>query len=79
MQIDYLYSDNSTVHAVNCFYDGSDLEIGVLCLFACQETTIRITNEHDSFVIEIPDSFRSGSERVKAFNVTLNVLSHEQV
>jgi hypothetical protein len=79
MQIDYLRNEASSVHAVNCFYGEDGLEIGVLCLFACQETTTRITDEHHSFVVEIPDSFRSGSERVKAFNVTLNVLSHEQV
>jgi hypothetical protein len=79
VQIDYLRSVDSSVHAVNCFYEGTDLEVGVLCLISCQETTIRISDEKQAFTIEIPDAFRSGSERVKGFNVTLNVLSHEQV
>lgn len=79
MQLDYLRSDDSSVHAVNCFYGEGELEIGVLCLFSCQETTIRITDENYAFIVEIPEGLRSGSQRVKAFNVTLSVLGHEQV
>jgi hypothetical protein len=79
VQVDYLVSADSTVHAINCYYDSSGLEVGVLCLFSCQQTTIRISDEQNTFTIEVPDSFRSGSERVKVFNATLNVLSHEQV
>jgi hypothetical protein len=30
-------------------------------------------------LVEVPSDCRSSSERVKAFNVTLNILSHEQV
>jgi hypothetical protein len=30
-------------------------------------------------LVEVPPECRSSSERVKAFNVTLNILSHEQV
>jgi hypothetical protein len=29
--------------------------------------------------VELPKELLSGSERVKAFNILLNILSHEQV
>lgn len=55
------------------------MEVGILCLVSCQEETIRIFNETDSFIVELPKEFRSGSERVKAFNAVLNILDHEQI
>lgn len=80
MRIDYLWSSSSTLHAINCHLDGpSSLQVGILCCIALQETTIRIANEQHAFIVEVPKEFLSGSERVKAFNVTLNVISHEQV
>jgi hypothetical protein len=79
MQIDYLWSDSNTLHAINCNADGSALEVGILCCIALREATIRIANEHHAFIVEVPKEFISSTERVKAFNVTLNVISHEQV
>jgi hypothetical protein len=67
------------MHAINCVYEGASLEIGILCLMAFPEDTIRISSEDHSFLVEVPKEFRSQSERVKAFNAILNVLNHEQV
>lgn len=79
MHCDYLKNEASTIHAINCDFEDGDLEIGALCVISCQETTTIISNELHSFTVELPKEFRSGSERVKAFNVTLTVLHHEQV
>lgn len=79
MQLDYLRSEDSRVHAINCLYEGASIEAGILCLMAFPEDTIRISNEDHSFLVEVPKEFRSQSERVKVFNAILNVLYHEQV
>lgn len=79
MQIDYLWSKDKTVHAINCEIEGASLEVGILCLISCREETIRMSNENHSMLIEVPKEFRSSSERVKVFNALLNVLDHEQV
>ena len=55
------------------------MEVGVLCSIALRETTLRITNEHHSFLVDIPEEFRSGGEKVKGFNIVLTVLDNEQV
>ena len=79
MRVDYLWSADNTVHAINCLIDGAALEVGILCLISCRETTIRISNENHSMLVEVPKEFRSSSERVKVFNALLNVLDHEQI
>jgi len=79
MKIDYLWSQDKTVHAINCKLDGSALEAGILCLISCRETTIRIANENHALLVEVPPEFRSSHERVKVFNALLNVLDHEQI
>jgi hypothetical protein len=79
MEIDYLWSSNGLIHAINCSKSSNDLEIGILCLMAVCETTTRIANDKHSFLVEIPKEFQSRNERVKVFNATLNILSHEQV
>lgn len=79
MDIDYLWSNDRTVHGINCSIEGSDLEVGILCLISCTESTIRIMNENHTFLVEVPPEFRSGHERVKVFNASLNILSHEQI
>lgn len=79
MHIDYLKSVDGRAHAINCKKDGAGLEIGIFCVIAIQEDTIRISNEQHSFLIELPKEFRSGSDKVKAFNVVLDILDHEQV
>jgi len=77
MQIDHLQSQDGRVHAINCRSDGDEIEVGILCLIAFPETTCRITNENHSFLVDIPKPFRSGSERVKTFNVSLRISNHE--
>jgi hypothetical protein len=79
MNIDYLWSDDKTVHAIDCFIEGTALEVGILCLVSCRETTIRLSNESHSLLVEVPPEFRSNHERVKAFNAMLNILDHEQI
>lgn len=79
MQLDYLRSEDGRVHAINCLYEGASIEVGILCLMAFPEETIRISSEDHSFLVEVPKEFRSQSERVKVFNAILNVLDHEQV
>ena len=79
MNIDYLWSDDQTVHAIDCLVEGTALEIGILCLVSCRETAIRLSSESHSFLVEVPSDFRSNHERVKAFNATLNILDHEQI
>jgi hypothetical protein len=79
MNIDYLWSANNSVHAINCTLDGTALETGILCLISCREETLRISNENHSMLVEVPKEFRSSSERVKVFNALLNVLDHEQI
>jgi hypothetical protein len=49
MQIDYLWSIDGRCHAINCLYEGASIEVGILCLMAFPEETIRITNEDHSF------------------------------
>lgn len=79
MQIDYLQSSDGLIHAINCTKEGSSLMVGVLCLVSFHEETTRISNEQQSFVVEVPKEFHSRSEKVKVFNALLNILSHEQV
>lgn len=79
MNIDYLWSMDGSVHAINSQLDGMALEVGILCLISCREETIRISNENHSMLVEVPKEFRSSSERVKVFNALLNVLDHEQI
>lgn len=79
MQIDYLASEDGRVHAINCQFQDDEITIGILCLMAFPETRCRIANNHHAFVVEMPKSFCSGSERVKVFNSTLQVLNHEQI
>lgn len=79
MKIDYLWSEDSTVHAINNVMDGAALEVGILCLVSCREETIRIGNDNHSMLIEIPPEFRSSHERVKVFNALINILDHEQI
>jgi hypothetical protein len=79
VNIDYLWSQDKTVHAINNALDDAALEVGILCLISCREETIRISNENHSMLVEVPKEFRSSSERVKVFNALLNVLDHEQI
>lgn len=79
MNIDYLWSDDKTVHAINSTMEGTALEAGILCLISCREETVRLSNENHSMLVEIPKEFRSSSERVKVFNALLNILDHEQI
>jgi hypothetical protein len=79
MQIDYLRSLDGRVHAINCKKSAASIEIGILCLIAYPESTCRISSEHHHFTVDIPKELRSGSERVKGFNITLTVLDHEQI
>lgn len=79
MQIDLLTSEDNRVHAINCIIQQSSMEVGILCLISCNESSIRICNENHSFLIELPREVRSNHERVKAFNVVLNILRHEQI
>jgi len=79
MKLDYLHSPDKTVHAINNEIEGTALQAGILCLISCRETTIRISNDNHSFLVEIPKEFRSSHERVKVFNALLNILDHEQV
>jgi hypothetical protein len=79
MQIDLLKSDDSKVHAINCTIEDAALEAGILCLVSYNDATTRICNENHCFLVELPSEVRSSHERVKAFNVVLNILSHEQV
>ena len=76
---DLLSSADGTVHAINSRVVDNTLEIGILCLMACRESTIRIADDHHSFVVDIPPELRSSHERVKAFNATLAILDHEQI
>jgi len=79
MKIDYLWSADSAVHAINNDIDGTALEAGILCLISCREETVRLSNENHSMLVEIPKEFRSSNERVKVFNALLNILDHEQI
>jgi hypothetical protein len=79
VKIDYLWSEDGSVHAINCETEGAALEAGILCLISCREEAIRISNENHSLLVEVPKEFRSSSERVKVFNALLNVLDHEQI
>jgi hypothetical protein len=79
MHIDYLFSNDRTVHAINCTIEGTALEVGILCLVSCRESAIRIANENHSLLVEVPPDFRSNHERVKVFNALLNILDHEQI
>jgi hypothetical protein len=79
MQVDYLSSGDQTVHAINCTIEGTALEVGILCLISCRESTIRIANENHSLLVEVPPEFRSNHERVRVFNALLNILDHEQI
>ncbi len=77
--IDYLQSDSGSVHVINARVDGATLEAGILCVISFSETTIRISNEQHSFLIELPEDARIQGERLKAFNMPLAILSYEQV
>ena len=40
MQIDYLWSKDGRVHAINCSYVGASIEAGIICLMAFPEETV---------------------------------------
>jgi hypothetical protein len=79
MHVDYLASEDGRVHVINCTQEAASLEAGILCLVSFHGDTATICNDSHRFLVEVPPECRSSSERVKAFNVTLNILSHEQV
>jgi hypothetical protein len=79
MHFPYLRSDDGRVHAVHCHYADGELVIGIFCLISFHGETVKISNETHRLLAEIPPEFRSQCERVKAFNVTLNILDHEQI
>lgn len=77
--IEYLKSERGEVHVINARVDGPTLEAGILCVFSFAEPTIRISNEHVSFLIELSEDLRSRGEKLKAFNVPLTILDHESL
>lgn len=79
IKADYLTTQDGRGHAINCKQDGNGLSIGVLCLVSIKEDAIRISDEQHSFLVQLPSEFQSGSEKVKAFNVVLDILGYEQV
>lgn len=78
-KIEYLRSERGEVHVINAKVDGPTLEAGILCVFSFAETTIRISDEHHSFLIELPEDLRSRGEKLKAFNALLTILDHESL
>lgn len=76
---DYLRSQCGHVHVINAKVDGPTLEAGILCTFSYGEPTIRISDDHHSFLIELPEELRSKGDKVKAFNIPLTILDHEPV
>lgn len=76
---DYLRSADDRVHVINAEWKGATLTAGILCALAMPEKTIRISDETNSFIIELPESMCSKGDRVKAFNIDLTILQHEQV
>lgn len=79
LKVDHLESANGAVHVINATVDGPTLEVGILCVISFAETTIRISNEQHSFLVELPEDVRAKGERLKAFNVPLAILDYEQV
>lgn len=77
--IDHLESESGKVHVINARVDGPTLEAGILCVISFSQTTIRISNEQHSFLVELPEDVRTKGERIKAFNVPLAILSYEQI
>lgn len=78
-QYDYLCSEDGSVHAINVQVDNASMSVGILCAIAFQESTIRIGDDHNAFTVELPKSILSSGDRVKAFNIELSILSHEQI
>jgi hypothetical protein len=78
-RLDYLKSDDGRVHVINGKKVGSSLTAGIFCAVAMDENTCRISDENNIFTIELPDGLYSRGDRVKAFNVDLAILKHEQV
>lgn len=76
---DYLYSDDGNVHAINVRVNHSTMTVGILCVIAMEETTTRISDDHTAFIVDLPSSVLSKGDRVKAFNIELGILSHEQI
>ena len=76
-QYEYLKSERGEVHVINAQVEGATMEAGILCVFSYAEPTIRISNEHASFLIELSEDLRSQGEKLKAFNVPLTILNHE--
>lgn len=79
MRLDYLKSDDGSVHVINARKNYATLEAGIVCVMASAQTTSRISDDNNIFIVELPPSLLSGGDRVKAFNVDLAILSHEQV
>ena len=79
MRYDYLKSDDGSVHVINAWKNFATLEAGIVCVMASTETNSRISDGSNAFTIELPESLLSSGDRVKAFNVDLAILSHEQV
>mgnify|MGYP001166575528 CR=1 FL=1 len=76
---EYLRSSDGRVHVINGKRAGSSLTAGIFCAVAMDKNTCRISDENNIFTIELPDGLYSRGDRVKAFNVDLAILKHEQV
>jgi hypothetical protein len=76
---EYLRSSDGRVHVINGKRVGSSLTAGIFCAVAMDKNTCRISDENNIFTIELPDGLYSAGDRVKAFNVDLAILKHEQV
>jgi hypothetical protein len=76
---EYLKSEDNCVHVINAQADALTLTAGILCVIPGAETICRITDGEHLFTVELPAKMLSRSDRVKAFNIELDILSYEQV
>lgn len=76
---DYLCSHDGKVHAINVQVEHATMTVGILCAISMKETTTRISDDHNAFIIDLPKNVLSNGDRVKAFNIELSILSHEQI
>lgn len=79
MQFDYLISSDGMVHLINVSIDHLSLDAGIACVFPGAETPCRIASGNHRFTIDLPGNLLSRADRIKAFNVSLDLLSYEQV
>lgn len=80
MQYDLLTDSIGTTFVVNSQVEGTTLHCGAFYLEpSIPFESIRLSDSRGSLEVELPFEFRNQAQAIQAWNIRLQILSHEQV